>query len=83
MTSSQAVNLTAEQIQELNKQLSTMRHDINNYLSLVLAATEVIRRKPESAERMAGTLTDQPRKVAEAMQKFTKSFEQTLGIERT
>lgn len=82
MTSSPSVNLTAEQIQDLNKQLSTMRHDINNYLSLVLAAAEVIRRKAEAVERMTGTLTDQPRKVSEAMQKFSTSFEKALGIEK-
>jgi hypothetical protein len=80
MTSSPSVSLTAEQIQDLNKQLSTMRHDINNCLSLVLAAAEVIRRKPEAVERMTGTLTDQPRKVTDAMQKFSASFEIALGI---
>ena len=71
MTSSPSVNLTAEQIQDLNKQLSTMRHDINNYLSLVLAAAEVIRRKPEAVERMTGRkggeliyLDDRPENIA-------------------
>ena len=33
----QPVTLTPEQIAELNKKLSTMRHDINNSLALVLA----------------------------------------------
>ena len=80
MTSSPSVSLTAEQIQDLSKQLSTMRHDINNSLSLVLAAAEVIRRKPEAVERMTGTLTDRPRKVTDAMQKFSASFENALGI---
>lgn len=82
MTSSPSVNLTAEQIQELNKQLSTMRHDINNCLSLVLAAAEVMRRKPEAVERMSATLNDQPRKVSDAMQKFSINFEKALGIEK-
>ncbi len=80
MTSIPSVSLTAEQIQDLSKQLSTMRHDINNSLSLVLAAAEVIRRKPEAVERMTVTLTDQPRKVTDAMQKFSASFESALGI---
>ena len=82
MTSSESVTLTPEQIQELNKQLSTMRHDINNYLSLILAATEVIRRKPEAAERMSATLTDQPRKVTDAMLKFSADFEKLLGLKK-
>lgn len=74
--------LTSQQVEELNKKLSTMRHDVNNYLSLMMAAVELVRRKPEAAERMAGTLTDQPHKISEAMKKFTLEFETTLGVRR-
>ena len=48
----QPVTLNVEQIGELNKKLATLRHDVNNNLALVVAAAEIIRRKPESAERM-------------------------------
>jgi hypothetical protein len=82
MTAGTDVSLTPDQVLELNRQLATMRHDINNYLSLIMAASEVIRRKPESAERMSATLNDQPRKVIEAMQKFTTEFEKSLGVVR-
>ncbi len=82
MTSSESVTLTPEQIQELNKQLSTMRHDINNHLSLMMAALELVRRKPEAVERMAGTLAEQPGKIAEAMTKFSLDFEKSFGIKR-
>jgi len=78
----QPAALTSAQVEELNKQLTTMRHNINNYLSLMMAAVELVRRKPEAAERMASTLTDQPLKVTEAMKKFTGEFEATLGIQR-
>jgi hypothetical protein len=75
-----AVALTAAQIDALNNQLATMRHDINNHLSLMMAAVELIRRKPEAAERMTASLTEQPAKVTEAMKTFSRNFEQTLGI---
>jgi hypothetical protein len=52
---SQPVTLTVEQIELLNRQLSHMRHDINNNLSLILAATELIRYKPQALDRMIGT----------------------------
>jgi len=74
--------LTSSQIDELNKQLSSMRHDINNHLSLMMAAVELVRRKPDAAERMAGTLTEQPAKIAAAMKKFSAEFETTLGLRR-
>jgi len=74
--------LTASQIEELNKQLSTMRHDINNHLSLIMAAVELIRRKPEALERMSNTLLDQPARITDAMTKFSASFESAFGIKR-
>jgi len=36
----QPVTLTVEQLGELNRQLGNMRHDINNNLSLIVAAAE-------------------------------------------
>jgi len=78
----QPVTLTVEQIAELNRSLSAMRHDINNQLTLVLAASELIRAKPHMAERMATTLVEQPAKVTSALAKFSSEFELALGIKR-
>jgi hypothetical protein len=74
--------LTVEQVADLNTKLSTMRHDINNQLSLVVAAVELIRHKPQMVERMLATLVEQPPKVAEALVKFSAEFERSLGITR-
>jgi hypothetical protein len=78
----QPVTLTVEQVAELNRRLSNMRHDINNHLSLVLAASELIRAKPHMADRMTATLVEQPPKIAAALQNFSTEFEQSLGIQR-
>jgi hypothetical protein len=37
------VTLSVGELQELNRKLSDMRHDINNHLSLMVAALELIR----------------------------------------
>lgn len=79
---SQPVNLSVEEIQDLNHKLSTLRHDINNHLSLIMAATELLRHKPQMAERMMETLIEQPPKITEAMAKFSHEFEHTFGISR-
>ena len=78
----QPVTLTVEQIGELNRKLSTLRHDVNNNLALVIAAAEIIRRKPESAERMCPGLTEKPHKIAEAVTQFSCELEKALGITR-
>jgi hypothetical protein len=66
----------------LNQQLSNLRHDINNHLSLMMAAAEVVRRKPEAAERMSATFDEQPRKVTDAMLRFSAEFEKNFDIRK-
>lgn len=78
----QSVTLSSQQIEELNQKLSRMRHDINNHLSLVVFAIEVLRSKPEMLERMTATLSDQPPKITGDMAKFSAEFEQVFGITR-
>jgi hypothetical protein len=76
------VTLSVGQIEDLNQKLSTMRHDINNYLSLILAGTELARHKPDLVQRMTETLSQQPAKITEAMSKFSREFEKMFGITR-
>lgn len=76
------VTLSPEQVEEFNKKLSKMRHDINNHLSLVVFAIEVLRSKPEMLERMTATISDQPPKIMADMTQFSADFEQVLGITR-
>lgn len=76
------VTLSPQQVEELNQKLSKMRHDINNHLSLVVFAVEVLRSKPEMLERMSNTLSDQPPKITADIAKFTMEFEQIFGITR-
>jgi uncharacterized protein YbaP (TraB family) len=75
--------LSVSEIDALNQQLALMRHDINNHLSLILAAVELIRRKPEALDRMAATLTDQPPRITEAMNRFSATLEGALNITRS
>jgi hypothetical protein len=76
------VSLTVEQLAELNGKLSSMRHDVNNQLSLIIAAVELIRHKPQMAERMMTTLAEQPPKIAAALSRFSTDFERALDITR-
>jgi hypothetical protein len=76
------VTLSVAQLAELNKKLSDMRHDINNHLSLIVAAMELIRHKPDSAARMVATLGEQPSRISESLRKFSAEFEKTFGISR-
>jgi hypothetical protein len=76
------VTLSVEQLDQLNRTLSNMRHDINNHLSLIVAAIELIRHKPQMAENMIKTVAEQPPKITAAMNRFSGDFERTFGITR-
>ena len=76
------MTLSVEKIAELNGKLSVMRHDINNQLSLIIAAVEVGRLRPEKLEQMVGSLVEQPPKIASALSRFSADFERALGITR-
>ena len=78
----QPVTLAPEQIADLTKKLSTLRHDINGDLALIVAAAELIKLNPSAAERMLATLLEQPAKIRDRADKFSAEFEKTLGILR-
>ena len=76
------VTLSADQIRELNQKLADLRHDVNNCLSLMTAAVELIQRRPENAGSMWSTLIEQPRKVTVVISQFSRDLETALRITR-
>ena len=76
----QSVTLTPGQIADLNEKLSELRHNVNNHLSLIVASAELVRRKPELAERFLDALFDQPEKISLEIRAFSDTVEQALGI---
>jgi hypothetical protein len=79
----ESVTLTPEQIVQLNNKLAHMRHDINNHISLIAAAVELLRHKPQLAERMMTTIAEQPPRITETINQFSAEFAQTFGLSRS
>jgi hypothetical protein len=75
----QSVALTTEHVAELHGHLGRMRHNVNNHLALIIAAAELLRRKPEMSARVIETLSTQPDKIVEELQKFAAQFEAVFG----
>lgn len=76
----QAITLSTAQIEELSRHFSSFRHDVNGCLSLVVAATELIRYNPAVVQRMAGTLVEQPPRIAGKVSEFVEECERALGL---
>src|ERR1043165_8018488 len=76
----QPVHLGVAEVEELAQHLSSFRHDVNGCLSLVVAATELIRYTPDVVLRMRATLVEQPPRIAGKTQEFAQECERVLGI---
>jgi len=79
----QPLTLSTEQIGDLNRKLSKMRHDINNHLAVMVPAAEIARCKPETTDRMMTAVLEQASKITEALKIFSTEFERAFGIERS
>ncbi len=77
----QSVNLTPQQIVEIDKKLATMRHNVNNCLAMLVATAELMRRKPETVARFAESFADQPQKIADEIKKFSEDLRASLGMQ--
>jgi len=76
------ITLNPEAVADLNQKLSELRHAINGSLALIVAASELIRIRPDSAARMMATMVEQPDKIKQLMNGFSAEFEKSLGITR-
>jgi hypothetical protein len=76
------VTLSVEQIGELNRKLAELRHDVNNHVSVILASAELLRHRPETAERMLVALAEQPQKIIVAIAQFSRDLEAAFHIAR-
>lgn len=76
------VTLSVEEILALHQKLRDMRHDVNGRLANIVAAAELMRLRPESAEERLQLLLDQPHKAAETIAEFSREFETLLCLSR-
>jgi uncharacterized protein YoxC len=79
---SEPVTLSVEQVRELKQKLSDLRHDVNNNIALMLSAIEMIKRRPESVEKMLESLARQPRRVNDTVTEFSRDLEKALHINK-
>jgi hypothetical protein len=56
---------------------------VNNQLSLIMASVELIRRRPEGAERLLSMMVEQPHKISESLTQVSGHMESALHITRT
>jgi ribosome maturation factor RimP len=76
------VTLNVEQIEELNRKLSAMRHDVNGKLSLITLALGAFQLQPQNGERWLNIMAEQPQKIVADIAQFSREMEAALQITR-
>ena len=77
---SQPVCLTPSQVAGLNARLAELRHGINNRLTKIVAAAEILQRKPDMIAVFAPQMIDEPQRISDDVAAFSAAFEEALGL---
>ena len=77
---SEPLTLTPDEVAGLYRKLRTARHNINNSLSLIIAAAELVKLKPDAAPRLVDQILSQPDRILGELSQFGLEFEASMRI---
>ena len=72
--SDQAPVVTAEELSQLQKKFSEIKHSINNALAVMMALSEMSQRRPDYAEKLASTVLTKAPQIVSSLQEFTQAL---------
>ncbi len=71
--------VTAEEIGQLQKKFSEIKHAINNALAVMMALSEMSQRRPDYAEKLATTVLTKAPQIVSSLQEFTQALNEKAG----
>ncbi len=72
--SNSAHNISHEEIVELQKQFSEIKLHINSALFVMMALSEMSRRRPDYSEKLASTVLTKAPQIVSSLQEFTQAL---------
>jgi hypothetical protein len=71
--------VTAEELGQLQKKFSEIKHSINNALAVMMALSEMSQRRPDYAEKLATTVLTKAPQIVAGLQEFTQALNEKAG----
>ena len=71
--------LSPEEMAELQKKFSEIKHGINNALAVMMALSEISQRRPDYAEKLATTVLSKAPQIVSSLQEFTQALNEKTG----
>jgi hypothetical protein len=71
--------ISQEELVELQKKFSEIKHSINNALAVMMALSEMSQRRPDYAEKLATTVLSKAPQIVSSLQEFTQALNEKAG----
>jgi two-component sensor histidine kinase len=75
----ESVNITQEELAQLQRRFSEIKHSINNALAVMMALSEMSQRRPDYAEKLATTVLSKAPQIVSSLQEFTQALNEKAG----
>jgi two-component sensor histidine kinase len=72
--------LSPEELVQLQKKFSEIKHSINNALAVVQAIAEMSQRRPDYAEKLATTVISKVPQIVSGLQEFAQLLNEKAGV---
>ena len=72
--------ISHEELVELQKKFSEIKHSINNALAVMMALSEMSQRRPDYAEKLASTVLTKAPQIVSSLQEFTALLNEKAGV---
>jgi hypothetical protein len=72
--------LSPEELAQLQKKFSEIKHGINNHLAVMSAMAEMSQRRPDYAEKLASTVLTRWPQIASGLQEFAQLLNEKAGV---
>ena len=73
-------SISREELVELQKKFSEVKHAINNALAVMMALSEMSQRRPDYAEKLASTVLTKAPQIVSGLQEFTQALNEKAGV---
>jgi hypothetical protein len=67
-----SLSIPPEEVVQLQKKFSEIKHSINNALAVMMALSEMSQRRPDYAEKLASTVLTKAPQIVTSLQEFTQ-----------
>jgi hypothetical protein len=75
--------ITQEELAQLQRKFSEIKHSINNALAVMMALSEMSQRRPDYAEKLATTVLSKAPQIVSGLQEFTQALNDKAGAKST